>query len=191
MRLAEGERLVPAALHLAHEEDPEADEEQDGGPGDEHVGPGGGRVGLVGHDHVLGEQAVRELVVAEGGEGAERLAAHGVALDLVAGDGDVGHLPGLDLGHELAELDGRLLLLELGEVPGQEHDDQEGHPQHHGLERGVHEILDLRTGPTPVPFPPDPGGIIHLSLPPEGLQRGLGMVPMKGSPRKRSIQSRP
>ena len=32
--------LLPAALHLPHEEDPEADEEQEGRPGDEHVGPG-------------------------------------------------------------------------------------------------------------------------------------------------------
>ena len=30
LRLAEGERLVPPALHLAHEEDPEADEQDEG-----------------------------------------------------------------------------------------------------------------------------------------------------------------
>src|SRR5688572_31562531 len=40
LALAEGERLVAPALHLPHEEDPEADEQQEGRPGDEHVGPG-------------------------------------------------------------------------------------------------------------------------------------------------------
>jgi hypothetical protein len=33
---------------------------------------------------------------------------------------------------------GVLALLELREVPGQENDDQQRHPQHHRLERGVH-----------------------------------------------------
>ena len=49
-------------------------------------------------------------------------------------------------------------------------------------------------GPHSVPRPRGtPGGITYLSLPPGRLQRwaGRGMVPMKGSPRKRSIQSRP
>ena len=40
--LAEREGLVPAALHLPHDEDPEADHQQDGRPVVEHVGPGAG-----------------------------------------------------------------------------------------------------------------------------------------------------
>jgi hypothetical protein len=87
---------------------------------------------------VLGEERVDQLVVALGSVGLEGLVARGVPLDLVAGDGDVHHLTGLDLGHELAELLRRLLLLELGEVPGQEDDDQQRHPQQHRLEGGVH-----------------------------------------------------
>ena len=47
LRLAEGEGLVPPALHLAHEEDPEADEQQEGGPRRSACWPrwGSGRAG--------------------------------------------------------------------------------------------------------------------------------------------------
>ena len=59
--LAEGERLVAPALHLPHEEDPEADEQQEGRPGDEHVGPGRGLVALDGDLDLLGQQRVDVL----------------------------------------------------------------------------------------------------------------------------------
>jgi hypothetical protein len=62
----------------------------------------------------------------------------GLALDLVAGDRHLGDLARVDLLHELAELEVRLLLLDLGEVPGQEDDDRQRHPEQNVLERGIH-----------------------------------------------------
>ena len=58
--LAEGHGLAPAHLHLAHEEDPDADEEDHGEPGDEH-GHIPGRV-------VLGPGRYPDLLVPEHGQ---------------------------------------------------------------------------------------------------------------------------
>ena len=143
LRLAEGQGLVPAALHLPHEEDPEADEEQEGRPGDEHVRPGRGLVALDVDLDLLGQQGVDVLLVAGGRGGLEGVAdavdrAVALALDLGAGDGHLGDLALLDLFHEGAEGERGFLLLDVGEMPGQEDDHQQRHPQHDRLERSVH-----------------------------------------------------
>ena len=60
--LAERQGLVPAALHLPHDEDPEADHQQDRRPGVEQRGPGAGRRRLgLDDDALLGELVGRDL----------------------------------------------------------------------------------------------------------------------------------
>jgi hypothetical protein len=142
--LAKRESLVPPALHLPHEEDPEADEEDERRPRHEHVRPGRTLVRLDGHGDLPGEEAIDELLVAGRGVGAEGLLVLEMATDLVARNGDVLDVPGFDLGHEIGELHGVLLLLDLDELPRQENDHEQGQPQHHGLESLIHALfLDL------------------------------------------------
>ena len=63
LALAERQRLVAAALHLAHEEDPEADHQQDGRPGVEQRRPrAGGRL-LRLHDDAAIDQLVDQAFV--------------------------------------------------------------------------------------------------------------------------------
>ena len=69
--LAERERLVPAALHLPHDEDPEADHQQDGRPRIEQRGPGTGGFGLGGDLDVLVVELVAEPLVLRRRVGAE------------------------------------------------------------------------------------------------------------------------
>ena len=81
--LAEGHRLAAAALHLAHEEDPEADQEQHREPVDEEHVPE--RLGIlaarVDPDALFAEVA-DELGILRG-EGLETLAVGLLALDVL------------------------------------------------------------------------------------------------------------
>ena len=65
--------LVPAALHLPHDENPEADHEQDGRPVIENVGPGTGRGIAAEDDHALLREEVAKTFVLADGVGAERI----------------------------------------------------------------------------------------------------------------------
>ena len=131
--LAEGHGLVAARLHLTHEEDPDAEENGVGGERDQDRGEGGG---LVVEDidlDLLGEKVVEGLVVAVGHNGLERVARGALPADLAAVHRDFLDVPGVDLGHEVGELDRRVLLLDVGEVPGGEHQDEERRPEECGF----------------------------------------------------------
>jgi hypothetical protein len=143
LALAEGEGLVAAGLHLAHEEDPQHHDEQDGGPGEEH---GEERVvpRLLGLDHHVGPLEVLHQVGVFGQLHAELLSVRVLrpsaegAGELLAADGHLRHLALLHLLHELGEV--QLLLVGppvLEGVPEQDHHHEDGHPQKQGLERGI------------------------------------------------------
>ncbi len=135
--LAEGHGLVPARLHLPHEEDPDAEEDGVGGEGDEDGGEGGGLI--VDHRDLdlLGQELVERLVVAEGNDGLEGISGRPLPADLVAVHRDFLDVPGFDLGHEIGKLDRGVLLLEIREIPGSEHEDKERCPQKCGLKGRV------------------------------------------------------
>ena len=143
--LAERQGLVPAALHLADEEDPEPDEQGEGGHRYQEAHPRRPVVGLDGYLDLVRVEDVDELVGAEwrtGGDGSERQPAVVLglvlALDLGACDGHLFHLPALHLDHEGAEGELLFLLLELGEMNHQAHDHEDRGPQHQRLEGRVH-----------------------------------------------------
>ena len=73
LALAERERLVAAALHLAHEEHPEPDHQQDRRPGIEQRRPRAGSRFAGGDDDVAFEQLVGEPFVLRRRDGAERV----------------------------------------------------------------------------------------------------------------------
>src|SRR5581483_3297095 len=140
--LAERQRLVAAALHLAHEEDPEADHQQHGRPRVQQRRPRArGRFARVDLD-VLLDQLVDEAVVLRRRVRAEVRAALGVAGDVLAGDRDRGDAPRVGPRHELAELHRLLGVLEArGEIPDEHADDDEHHPEQQTLQGRVQEHL--------------------------------------------------
>jgi len=103
-RLAEAHRLAAARLHLAHEEDPDADQEQHREPRDQDAEQG--RHALVDRrggdpDAALGQPADQLRVL--GRIGAERAAVGEMAADRVALDRDVAHAAVVDLGEKVGE----------------------------------------------------------------------------------------
>src|SRR5262249_10082550 len=142
--LAERQGLVPAALHLPHDEQPEADHEQDRRPRVQQRRPGTCRLGLgrdldvpilefVGETLVLRRRVGAELGVAVPGGGGGHHAG-----DLAAGDRDGEHLALLDVLEELREGDLVLAPLERGrKVPDEEPHCDEDHPEQQALEGRV------------------------------------------------------
>src|SRR6185436_8570224 len=127
LALAERERLVAAALHLAHEEDPEADDEEERAPGVEDGGPrADGRL-LGGDLDAAIDQLVDEALVLRRRVGLEMVVRLGEAVDFLAGDGDARDAARIGLLHELAEVHGpRRARLELGrEIPDEDAQDNE------------------------------------------------------------------
>ena len=142
LALAERQRLVAAALHLAHEEDPEADEQQDRRPRIEQRRPGAGRRApwrsrarprsnsLFARPSYWVGAWVRNVSL-----------DFSTPLNLVARNRDAGDLAGFDLGHEGAEADGLLASLESRrEVPDEDPDDDEHHPEQQALQSRVHSL---------------------------------------------------
>ena len=88
-RLLPNDRALFPALHLPHDEDPEPDHQEDGGPGIQDVGPGAGR-GLAGLD--LDAFSSRRFATCARARGAELggITGHPVPLPcyLIAGDDD-------------------------------------------------------------------------------------------------------
>ncbi len=103
-RLAKAHRLTAARLHLAHEEDPDADQQQHGEPG--HQDAEQGRHAVVdwrgGDPHAPIAQAADQVGIL-GRVGAERAAVGEVPADRVALDGDVADPAIVDLGQEVGE----------------------------------------------------------------------------------------
>ncbi len=137
--LAEREGLVPAALHLPHDEDPEADHQQDGRPVVEDGGPGARRGVAAGDgDAVFGEE-VTEAFVLRDRVGAKRDAVGTsrdvLALDLVAGYLDLGNFLIGDFLQEGRERDLLGTPVQVrGEIPDQYRDNDEDHPEEQALE---------------------------------------------------------
>ena len=108
--LAEREGLVPAALHLPHDEDPEADHEKDRRPGVEERRPRAGGLAACLYVHIVRVQLIGEAFVLRRGIGPELLLAIAAAADerpgdVVAFDGDGGDLFGPDVLQELRKRD--------------------------------------------------------------------------------------
>ena len=145
-RLAEGQRLGAPALHLAHEEDPHADEEEHGHPL-QHVGvPGIAVLGLDGDLDTLVAEQLDEVGVV-GGEGPEGAAVSELARDGFAADQHFLDLARLDALEEVGEdhlAAGRLAGLE--HVEEDEDDEADDHPQGEVLvERGIHRVFEYST----------------------------------------------
>ena len=103
LRLAEAHGAAAARLHLAHEEDPHADQQQHREPVDQHAQDRGHvLLGRPGRDlHALLVQPLDEVGVLgrDGGEGAALVAVD--AGNAVLGDGHFRHVAGFDAGQKL------------------------------------------------------------------------------------------
>src|SRR4029079_13165021 len=137
-------RLVAAALHLPHDEEPEADQQQDGRPRVEQRRPGTRRLRLGGDLDAVILELVGEAFVLRRSVSAELRAAvaadSGVedAGDLVARNGDRLHVLLLDVLEELGERHRVLGALELRrELPDQDPDADQHHPEQQALEGRV------------------------------------------------------
>ena len=135
LALAERERFIAAALHLAHEEDPEADHQQHRRPRIEQRRPrAGGRFLRLDHDAAL-DQLVDEAFVLIGSVGMEGLVVGVDASDVLTGDDDALDLPGFGRSHEVAEPDLLLVLLQFGRhVPDEDADNDDHHPEQQALQ---------------------------------------------------------
>src|SRR5262249_13882229 len=139
LALAERQRLVAAALHLPHEEDPEADDEEERSPRVEDGGPRTDGRFLRGDDDAAFDQLVDETVVLRGSVGLEVLVDFGEAADVLAGDRDAGHAALVHPLHEFGEGRLALMLLEMrGEVPDEDAENDQRHPEHQTLQGRVH-----------------------------------------------------
>ena len=107
--LAETHRPAAAALHLAHEEDPDADQQQHREPRDQHAEQR--RHVLVdrrgGDPHALVDQPADQARIGRR-VGAEGAAVGEMAGDVVALDRDVGDLAAIDVGDEIRKRERRL-----------------------------------------------------------------------------------
>ncbi len=147
LRFAERERLVSAGLHLAHEEDPEADEEEEGCPGDE-----GGHERSVALRLELEDDAfLVERLVGRFGHGgraggvklvlAARRGGFHFAANLGTANGYFFNLPLLDSVHERAEHN--LFAGPLGRVeqaPEEEHQHDDDDPQERRFDCRIQRI---------------------------------------------------
>ena len=128
--LAERHGFGSPGLHLAHEEDPEADEEKHGKPGDQH-GHVPGRVILgLGRDlHVLFFQGFDQIRVGRG-KGSKFFEIAVPSVKVVPLDGDFPHFPPFQGDQKVAEDDlflGRPGLIE--EVEKEDHHQTDDQPQ--------------------------------------------------------------
>jgi len=142
LALAERQRLVAAALHLAHEEDPETNQEQDRRPREQQRGPRrGGRFFRL-DDDLLVEQAVDETFVLRRQCRPEFLLGQHLAGQLIAGDRDRRDLTRVHPVDELGEADiGFVALKARREVPNQADQNEHGHPENDALYCRVQHFL--------------------------------------------------
>ena len=128
--LAEAHGLAAAALHLAHEENPHADEQQHREPvQQQHEERVGALDGLHVKGHAAGFQGVNQSVQIVGGAGDEGPGIGVDAGDVAALDGDPAHLAGRHLVQEVGISNFRLraaahrALEEIEQSEEQQHDD--------------------------------------------------------------------
>ncbi len=129
-RTPEGHGLSAAALHLAHEEYPHADQQQHGEPGNQqgHV-PWGFLLRFRLHLDLLGDEARNQLGIMRG-VGLERLALGGFAHQFLALDGHAQHLAAFDLLQEFRIGKTRLRPLRLIEqVEQDDHEQRDDRPE--------------------------------------------------------------
>ena len=152
-RLAEAHRLATPALHLADEEHPETDEEQQREPHQHHLTPEAALgLGARRGQDFLGFETLEERTVDRGGVGGELAAGVGVlARDVPLLDRHRLHFAGVDLLEELGVGDlgrRRLVLPQHGHQ--QQDDDEDDDPQGHVfVELLIHCAvpgLSIRTG---------------------------------------------
>src|SRR5262245_1651794 len=138
LALAERQRLVAAALHLPHEEDPEADHEQDRRPRIEQRRPRTRGWLLRRHLHAAIDQLVGEAFVLRRYVEVERIAGLQVAADVLAGDDDTADLTTIGRRDKFAERNGFLVVLKLrGKIPDQNAHNDEHHPEQQTLQGRV------------------------------------------------------
>src|SRR5581483_11822408 len=145
-RLAEGESLVAASLHLAHEEDPETDEEEDRGPAEQRLDDRAVLLRLELHrDVVLFQEIVKRRVI--GGTGQTELTLHTLrrgrlqlALDFIAVNGDLVDLILRDAVDEGAVWHLLGIVLRVEELPEKNHQNDDDQPEERGLDCGIQRL---------------------------------------------------
>ena len=139
LALAERQRLVAAALHLAHEEDPEADHQQKRAPRSTAATPTGWRSApwrsRPRRARSACWRALRTGSARRCGTSRSSLVTPVISWPVIT---TLATRPGVGRRHELAEPDRLVVALELGrEVPDQHADDDEHHPEQQALQSRV------------------------------------------------------
>src|SRR5690606_11788062 len=136
---------APAALHLAHEEDPHADEQQHREPGDEDVHEERRLLFRLRLDLDPVLQKIRDEPDVARRVARDALAVGGGRLELAAFDGDLGDAAGLHLLEELRVLHRRLDGLARVELVEHGHQNQpDDEPDDQVLEHVIQRLNSLR-----------------------------------------------
>ncbi len=139
--LAERQGLVPAALHLPHDEDPEADHQDDRRPGEQNGRPRARVLAAGRDDDALLGQLVGQTVVARRDVRREALRRpvarrrRELAGDLVASEDHLGDVVLVDSSQKVGKRNLAAATLEVRrELPDERQDDHEGHPEQQALQ---------------------------------------------------------
>ena len=101
--LAEGQGFIAAALHLAHEKDPEADQEKEGGPRNQCREPWALARLFACNGHLLLAEHVDQVRILHRHHGPEMLASGKGAFHIRVGNRDFFNVAALDFRQESAE----------------------------------------------------------------------------------------
>ena len=143
--LAEAHGAAAARLHLAHEEDPDRDQEQHGEPRHEHAEERGHVfLGGFGRDlHAFLVELVDQVRVVRR-IGLKVAAVGEMSRDLIAGDGHILDVAALDLGEQLREADlvaADLHARALEQVEQGDQEEADEHPNGEVAEIRVHGLI--------------------------------------------------
>ena len=143
--LPERERLVPADLHLPHQEEPQANKQNEGSPREQEVDVPRILVRRFGFnlDISFPEHLHHVRILSRIGPDAGPVLQD--RADMVSLDDDLGDLAFIQLSHEVAEND--LLFRGMGrdaeQVEQQDHEQTHDHPEQQILHPGIHPIPPL------------------------------------------------